>query len=94
MKAITANLLSDGSVVYLGHDNQWTVDIGSARRIAPPDAEAALNEARTRRTEIAAAYLIDIAETGAPAGREALREIIRSRGPTVRPDLGRQREAR
>lgn len=94
MKAVTANLLADGAVVYLSSDNQWTADLRAARRILPAEADSALAAARARRTEIASAYLIDIAETGAPAGREALRETIRSRGPTVRADLNRIAETR
>lgn len=89
MKAVTANLLADGAVVYLGLDDQWTADLRAARRLAPGEAESALEAAKSRRTQIAGAYLIEVAESGAPAGREALRETIRSLGPTVRADLGR-----
>ena len=89
MKAITANLLRDGRVVYLGENGAWTDHLRKALPIANDDAEAALAEARARVTEIAGAYLIEF-EDGAAAGREALRETIRSKGPTIRTDLGKQ----
>lgn len=89
MKVITANLLGDGAVVYLARDGSWTANIADAASFVPADAPSALAAAAARSKEIAAAYLIDVA-AGRPAGREALRETIRSRGPTVRPDLARQ----
>ena len=93
MKAITANRLSDGAVVYLGDDDQWTAEIARAARFADEDAGAALAAAQSRKTEIADAYLIAVSEDGALAGRERLRETIRTAGPTVRVDLGYQAEA-
>ena len=90
MKAITANRLSDGAVVYLGDDDQWTAAVARAARFADEDAEAALAAAQSRKTEIADAYLITVSEDGALAGRERLRETIRTAGPTVRVDLGYQ----
>lgn len=93
MKAITANQLLDGAVVYLDEGNQWTTDVRQAVRYDGAAAEAALSQAQARATEIADIYLIDISEDGAPAGRAALRETIRTAGPTVRTDLGYQAEA-
>ena len=90
MKAITANRLSDGAVVYLGDDDQWTAAVACAARFADEDAGAALTAAQGRKTEIADAYLITVSEDGALAGRERLRETIRTAGPTVRVDLGYQ----
>lgn len=93
MKAVTANLLADGAAVYLGTDDLWTTAVTEARRFSAAESEAALAVAKSRRTEIAGAYLIEVSETGAPAGRETLRETIRSVGPTVRPDLNRKAKA-
>lgn len=89
MKLVTGNRLTDGAVVYLSEDAAWTDDIRRAKRLEQ-DAEAALAGARARFTEIAGAYLIDIGADGAPTGRETVRETIRLKGPTVRPDLGRK----
>ena len=97
MKAVTANRLADGAVVYLGDDDQWTPYLVEAARFEDADAAPVLAAAQGRVTEIADAYLIDVDGPGdrlAPAGRQALRETIRTNGPTVRTDLGYQAEAR
>lgn len=93
MKAVTANRLDDGAVVYLAGDESWTSDLAAAARFDDDAAKPALETAQTRATEIADAYLIDVDDKGAPAGRETLRETIRKSGPTVRLDLGYQAEA-
>ena len=90
MKAITANLLSDGAVVYLDESGEWTAELAKAARYEGDAAEAALADAKLRATEIADVYLIEVSEDGAPAGRATLRETIRTAGPTVREDLGYQ----
>ena len=90
MKVVTANRLADGAVVYLDGDGGWTGEIIRARRIDAAESETVLALAKSRVTEIAAAYLVEIGEDGAPAGRERVRENIWRRGPTVRPDLGRK----
>lgn len=90
MKSITANRLVDGIVVY------WTVDLGWSPRLSEAacfsnsDAEAALAEASRDIRHIAEPYLIERADDGGLAGRDALRETLRTRGPSVRPDLGYQ----
>ena len=89
MKAVTANLLHGGRVVYLGTDGSWADSITEAALFEGEAADAALAAAERRATEIAGAYLIEATPEG-PAGREALRERIRNAGPTVRADLGKQ----
>jgi hypothetical protein len=90
MKAVTANRLDDGAVVYLGDDNRWASDIGAAARFTDDDSKAVLAAAQARVKEIADAYLVDVDDDGALVGRETLRESIRKAGPTVRADLGYQ----
>ncbi len=92
MKALTANRLSDGAVLYLGHDDALVERFEHAVLFDDAEAKAKLSKLVERATVIAAAYVIEADETG-PAGREALRETIRSKGPTVRRDLGKQAEA-
>lgn len=89
MKIVTANLLADGRVAYLTPDSAWSIDIAEAKQFDGAEADAALADAQLRVREVADVYLID-AEDGAPAGRTALRETIRSAGPTIRDDLGKQ----
>lgn len=93
MKAVTGNRLDDGAVVYLSDDDRWTSDLAAAARFEDADAKDVLAAAQTRVKEITDAYLIEVDDAGAPAGRETLRETIRKSGPTVRLDLGYQAEA-
>ena len=90
MKAVTANLLADGRVVYLAADGSWAERLAGAAIFEDDAAAHALTAAQARAIEIADAYLIEAEAGGAPAGREAFREAIRNCGPTVRPDLGKQ----
>lgn len=92
MKAITANRLSDGAVVYLGVNGALVERFDQAALFDDAAAKAALADIFEKATLIATAYLID-AEPSGPVGREALRETIRKNGPTVRRDLGKQAEA-
>lgn len=92
MKALTGNRLRDGRVVYLAPDDTWAESLADAALFDDADAEAVLEAGKSRVTEIADAYLIDAA-AGAPIGREALRETIRSTGPTVHCGSGGRREA-
>ncbi len=90
MKAVTGNRLSDGAVVYLNDEDQWTENFADAARFADEDSDAVLAAAQARAGEIADAYLIDVDDKGALAGRTVVRETIRTLGPTVRADLGYQ----
>jgi len=93
MKAITANRLSDGVVVYVGAGGALVERFEHAALFDDDEAKAALSQVLSAPTTIASAYLID-ADAKGPTGREALRETIRRNGPTVRRDLGKQAEAR
>lgn len=90
MKSITANRLADGAVVYWTDDASWSPRLAEAARFAREEADAALEKARRDIRHVAEPYLIDRAEDGGLAGRDALRETLRMRGPSVRPDLGYQ----
>ncbi len=92
MKAVTANLLGDGAVVWLGRDGALVDRFEAAALFEKEDADAALARVAAQTTVVASAYLID-ADASGPIGREALREAIRRNGPTVRRDLGKQAEA-
>ena len=91
MKAITANRLSDGVVVYVGAGEALVDRFNDAQLYSPDEAESVLTRLLNRKEAIASAYLID-AEAAGPSGRSALRETIRRKGPTVRLDLGKQAE--
>lgn len=93
MKAVTANLLADGAVVWLARDGSLTDRFESAALYTDDEAAAALARVAAQTAVVANAYLID-ADAAGPSGREALRETIRRNGPTVRRDLGKQAERR
>lgn len=93
MKAVTANRLSDGEVVWLGKSGALVSRFDAAALYTDEEAPAALASVTAQTGLVASAYLIDAGPSG-PSGREALRETIRRDGPTVRRDLGKQAEAR
>ena len=92
MKIITANRLSDGAVIYVAANGRFVGALDLAERFDDAAAGEALADVQKRTGEIAAAYLVDADESGI-APRERMRETIRSRGPSVRADLGKQAEA-
>ena len=92
-KAVTANRLADGRVVYLAVDGAWSEHLTQA---AWSESEEGHDELLARAEADAAAavvvepYLFAVSvEHGAPAPVR-LRELIRGAGPTVRRDLGKQ----
>ena len=96
MKAVTANRLVDGLVVYLGAEGRWVEDIADAFSVVGKEAGAALlaaTEPDVEACRIVGPYLIDV--VAGPDGKlrgTSERERIRALGPTVRLDLGKQAE--
>jgi hypothetical protein len=85
MKALTANRLTDGKVVYRTSEGVWSVDPAKAEHLTEDTAEAALNAGLRDILTVVGPYLIEI-ETGAgftPGGRKHVREAIRLSGPTT-----------
>jgi len=95
LKVATANRLGDGLVVYLAADGSWSERLAEGR-IADEAAQAEL-EARAQAAAVAhvvvAPYLIEVRDEDGVVRPVRYREEIRSRGPTVRPDLGKQAAA-
>lgn len=92
-RILTANDLLEGDVVFLGHGG-WVRDHRAARVAYTADDAAALEQegakAKAQRL-IIDPYLIDVS----PDARETpeplrYRERLRTLGPTVRRDLGKQ----
>jgi hypothetical protein len=83
MKAITANRLTDGRVIYRTAEGQWTGDIAEAERLGDDaTAQARLAEAEGEFSIAVGPYLIDLEEDG-PGGQKWRRETIRLTGPTT-----------
>ena len=91
-QVLTANRLLDGEAVFLGVRG-WVGDLDSAT-VAEDTGQAkaldALGKQSMAVNEVVDAYLIDVVagETGLRPVK--LREYLRTVGPTVRTDLGKQ----
>lgn len=92
MKALTGCDLPTGEVIYWTADGGWSTDIADAHLMEDEFADAALAEAKKQETVVVGPYLIVMDAPGVPTHREAMRENIRARGPTIRLDLGKQAE--
>jgi len=87
MRAITANRLTDGHVVYRRADGVWTPSLLEAERFDDlAAADAALNAALRDILTVIGPYLIELDGDG-PGGRKHVRETIRLKGPTTGSSL-------
>jgi Protein of unknown function (DUF2849) len=85
-KAITANRLDDGRVVFLDDAGGWTADLVSARFVSDgAELDAALTHAQAQMDArvVVEAYAIDIVEADGRPVPARMRERIRAEGPTV-----------
>lgn len=96
LKAVTANGLVDGLVVYFGDAGAWGGSLDQARIVDGKEAAAALlaeAEADVGRCKVVAPYLIDVTRDATGGVRPATyREVMRAAGPSIRLDLGKQAE--
>jgi hypothetical protein len=88
----TANRLLDGEVVFLGATG-WAPRIERAT-VARSDGEAKALEALLKQSEavneVIAGYLVEVALTDHGPRPVRYREQLRTLGPSVRTDLGKQ----
>jgi len=85
-KAITANRLSDGLVVFLGEAGRWSLAIADARLFKDgPELEEALayGKAQQEARTIVDSYAIDVEQVDGKQLPSRFRERIRAQGPTV-----------
>jgi hypothetical protein len=91
MKAITANSLADGDVVFW-NAGQWVERFAEAE-IFTDDATAEEALARAAQpTVVVEPYVIDLVEEGAVHTPVSYRERLRALGPTNHPQHGKQAE--
>ncbi len=92
-QVMTANRLRDGEVVFLTRSGVWKEQIDEAVLALEPQATAAL-EARAvadeKATLVTGPYLFDAERVEGYIRATHMRERIRTLGPTVRLDLGKQ----
>ena len=89
---LTANCLRQGDVVYW-KDGGWVLDFAQGQVFAEPAAaNAALAAAQAYVTgnKVVAPYLFEVRRDGDSYRPVKEREIIRTAGPSVRPDTGKQ----
>jgi hypothetical protein len=93
MKALTANRLIDGEVVFW-RGGRWVEQFGDAELFADEDpaAEGAVAVGKAQPTVVVEPYLIDIQETAEGPVPVSYRERLRALGPTNKPDHGKQAE--
>jgi hypothetical protein len=92
MRALTANRLVDGEVVFWAH-GRWVERFGEAELFnedaAADDAEA---RGKAQPTLVVEPYLIEVVETDEGPAPAAYRERLRALGPTNTPQHGKQAE--
>jgi hypothetical protein len=94
-QVMTANRLRDGDVVFLTRSGTWDLAIDNAVLAQEPQAVAAL-EARAKADEkatlVTGSYLFEAPRVDGKIKASHIRERIRTLGPSVRLDLGKQAE--
>jgi hypothetical protein len=89
---MTASRLHDGIVVFLG-SRGWVEEIEGATVAATAEAAKALEalgQQSVAVNEVVDAYLIDVRAEAGTVRPVKLREYLRTLGPSVRTDLGKQ----
>ncbi|MDJ0945205.1 MAG: DUF2849 domain-containing protein [Kiloniellales bacterium] len=93
LKALTANRLDNGRVVYLTPQGGWSEWLNEAALAGDDErAEAILDRGRAEAAaaRVVEPYLIEVVEADGLVAPLRYREAIRARGPSVRLDLGKQ----
>jgi len=94
-QVVIANRLRDGIVVFLGADGAWVERVEDCQPAVDDAAGARLldaGEQAVANQEVVGPTLIEVEERGGVLTPTKMREAIRSKGPTVRSDLGKQAE--
>jgi hypothetical protein len=90
LKALTANRLTDGEVVFWA-DGAWVEHFGQAEVFADDaSAEAAETDARAAVTVAVDPYLIDVQSLDEGYAPVSYRERLRALGPTNKREHGKQ----
>ncbi|MBP2312490.1 DUF2849 domain-containing protein [Azospirillum soli] len=96
LKAITANRLRDGTVVFLGANSTWVEQLADAALFEGAEADAPLAAAKAQAEGEqfgVDVYAFDVTVADGEILPVKARERIRALGPSVRTDLGKQAAA-
>lgn len=95
LKAITANRLRDGAVVWFGSEGDWVDRVDAAATYDDAGAAAALTVAQKdeARNLVVAIYSFEVELAGGVPAPLRAKERIRALGPSVRADLGKQADS-
>ena len=90
IQAVTANLLTDGAVVFLGFDGEWRRSIDEARIAERDDDTAEMLAEAIASNKVVGPYLIEVDVRAAEGATRFVRpskyrERIRAFGPTTHP---------
>ncbi|MDE2384995.1 MAG: DUF2849 domain-containing protein [Alphaproteobacteria bacterium] len=94
---MTANRLGDGLVVFLNRAGNWSEKIDEATLALEPQAAAALEALAAQDVKanyVTGTYLFDAERVDGRIKASHIRERIRTLGPTIRVDLGKQAEGK
>lgn len=94
-QAMTANRLRDGEVVFLTRAGTWSENIDESALALEKEAAAGLvaqGAKAVAETHVTGPYLFDAERKDGHVRALHIRERIRTLGPTVRTDLGKQAE--
>ncbi len=89
---VSANDLAIGDVVYMNSGGGWTRKLAEAAIAhTPEEGETLMGRAAPQQAKVVGPYLADVAldDDGRPFPTH-FREKFRTRGPSTRPDLGKQ----
>ena len=92
-QVVSANRLTDGLVVYLTREGGWSERLTDGHIVTDETtAESLLKLAKQAEDDriVVDPYPIDVAEFDGELRPTKYREYIRSTGPSVRLDLGKQ----
>jgi hypothetical protein len=93
LQVVTANRLTDGRAVFYSKEGEWHNSIDLALSVEGGDSANLLLEKASsgaNKNLVVGPYLIDVTEENGRCTPTRYREMIRTRGPSVRPDLGYQ----
>jgi len=95
LKAITANRLRDGAVVWLGPQGDWVERVELAAAFDDVAAKAALADAERSVTAnvVVGVYAFEVEVVDGATKPLRQRERIRAQGPSIRTDVGKQADA-